>query len=92
MSLSSNITLLLIGAGISLAAAAIGSFLEYWLSLRTNGNNGRRRLPGCLFYVAGGLALAGIIALVGSFLFNGVIQPAHIVGVGLIFGFFLGFV
>lgn len=92
MSLSPNSTLLLIGTGIGLGIAAIGGFVEYWTSLRSKGNEAQHRLPGCLFYVAGGLALAGIIAIVASFLFNGSIGPALIVGAGVLGGFYIGFV
>ena len=42
-------------------------------------------------YVAGGLALAGIVALVASFLLSGGILPALILGAGVLGGFYVGF-
>ena len=91
MSLSSNLTLLLIGAGIGLGVAVIGGLAEYWTSRRSDGFAAQHRLPGCLFYVAGGLVLAGIIAVVASFLFKGGIWPALILGAGVLGGFYVGF-
>jgi hypothetical protein len=92
MSLSPNLTLLLAGAGIGFGCALVGAVTEYWFSLRGNGNRPQRRLPGCLFYIAGGLALAGVIAVVVSLFVIGDIRPALTLGAGLFGGFFLGFV
>lgn len=91
MGLSQNFTLLLIGTGIGLAFAVIGGFAEYWSSLRTNGSKVQHRLPGCLLYAAGGLALAGIIAMVASFYFSGSIGSALVLGAGVLGGFYIGF-
>ncbi len=91
MSVSPNLTLLLIGAGAGLTVALIGGLVEYWVSMRANGSAVQHRLPGCLFYVSGGLALAGIIAIAASVLFNRGIEPALVIGAGVLGGFYLGF-
>ncbi len=51
-----------------------------------------RRLPGCLLYVVGGLALAGIVSIVASLFSNGGIGPALILGAGVLGGFYVGFI
>ena len=92
MSLSPNLELFLIGSGIGLGIATLGGFTEYWISLRRDGYEGRRRLPGCLFYVIGGLAVAGIIAIATSILAGKGIMPALIMGAGVLGGFYTGFI
>lgn len=92
MSFSPNLTLLLSGAVIGLGTALLGGFIEYWFSLRPNGNQAQRRLPGCLFYFAGGLVLAGAASLLVSFFVYGAFRPALTIGAGVISGFFIGFV
>jgi hypothetical protein len=92
MSLSSNLTLLLIGSGIGLGVAVAGGFAEYWVSLRWEDSEAQQRLPGCLFYVIGGLAVAGIIGIATSFLLGKGIMPALIVGAGVLGGFYVGFI
>ena len=92
MSLSPNLELLLIGCGIGLGIAAVGGFTEYWISLRRDEYEGQQRLPGCLFYVVGGLAVAGIMAMATSVLAGKGIMPALIVGAGVLGGFYTGFI
>ena len=92
MSLSTDLTLLIAGAGIGLGIAIVGAFSEYWLSIRSSAADRPYQLPGCLLYVVGGLALAGIVSLVTSLLLNGSIKPALIVGAGVLGGFYVGFV
>ncbi len=92
MSLSPNLTLFLIGSGIGLGVAAIGGIAEYWVSLRGGDDERQRRLPGCLFYVIGGLAVAGVIGMVTSFLLGKGIMPALILGAGVLGGFYIGFI
>lgn len=91
MSLNTNLTLLIIGTGIGLGIALIGGVAEYWLSLRSDTADEPRKLPGCLLYVVGGLALAGLVSVIASFLFNGGIGPALILGAGVLGGFYVGF-
>jgi hypothetical protein len=84
MSLNTNLTLLIIGTGIGLGIALIGGVAEYWLSLRSDTADEPRKLPGCLIFVIGFLTLAGIVSTVASFLINGAIGPALILGAGVL--------
>ncbi len=92
MGLSTNLTLLIGGLGIGLGIALLGGVAEYRLSLRASADTGERRLPGCLLYVAGGLALAGIVSIAASLFSNGGIRPALVLGAGVLGGFYVGFI
>ena len=88
----SNGSLFLIGIGIGLSIAFIGGLVEYWLNLRPGVAQSESRRPGCLLYVAGGLAVAGIIAMIASAILNGGVGDALIVGAGVLTGFYSGFI
>lgn len=85
-----NTTLFVIGAGVGLVVAVAGAVVEYWLNLR-HAVDGQRTLPGCMLYVSGGLALAGVVALVASLLLTGGIRAALVMGAGVLGGFYAGF-
>jgi hypothetical protein len=91
MAESSNLTLFLIGLGIGIAVALVGGMVEYLLHLRRR-QGPRFGVPGCLVYTIGGLILAGIVALVMSFIMTGGIGPALLVGLGVMVGFYGGFI
>jgi hypothetical protein len=91
MSRETYLTLFLIGAAIGLALALAGAVAEYWSSLRPKSSSTQQRLPGCLLYAAGGLGLAGIIAIIASFILSGGIIPALIMGAGVLGGFYTTF-
>lgn len=78
---------LIIGAGV----AAIGGLIEYFLHLRRN-REPRFGVPGCLVYAVGGLGLAGLAAIVTSFIVSGSAVPALIMGAGVLTGFYGGFI
>jgi hypothetical protein len=79
------------GLAVGLALALAGAILEYWLGLRNRNSNPPRQLPGCLLYVAGGLALAGVVAVILSLILNGTVSPALQLGAGILGGFYIGF-
>jgi hypothetical protein len=83
-------TLALTGALIGLVIAAVGAAVEYRLHLRP-GAPPRSRVPGCLLYVATGLGLAGIVAIIASFVSTGSVWPALMMGAGVLAGFYSGF-
>ncbi|MDX1414845.1 MAG: hypothetical protein R3293_11690 [Candidatus Promineifilaceae bacterium] len=87
----SNLTLFLAGAGFGLGIALAGGLVEYWLSLRPGVERSFSQ-PGCLLFVTGGLALAGFIAIIASFVVDGGIGKALIVGAGVLSGFYTGFI
>ena len=89
--MGASLSLFLAGGAAGLAVAIVGGFLEYRLSLRSGARGPQQGLPGCLLYVAGGLGLAGIIALGASLLLSGGLLPALILGAGVLGGFYLGF-
>jgi hypothetical protein len=92
MSLSTNLTSLIIGAGIGLGIAVLGALVEYRLSLRSNAAAKTHHLPSCLLFVIGGLILASIASIVTSLILNVSIGPALILGAGMLGGFYIGFV
>ena len=77
---------------IGLVIAGGGGLLEYWLHLRPEAVNRRLRVPGCMLYTAGTLALAGIAAVVVSWLAVGTIRAPLILGAGVLSGFYSGFI
>jgi hypothetical protein len=85
-------SLFLTGAVIGLAIACGGGLLEYWLHLRPRSANGPLRVPGCMLYTAGVLALAGLVTLVVSWLVAGTIRKPVILGAGVLTGFYAGFI
>ena len=88
---SSNLTLFLIGLLIGGVVAVAGGLVEYGLHLRRN-REPRFGVPGCLVYTVGGLILAGVIALIASFVLTGGIGPALRMGLGVMAGFYGGFI
>ena len=91
MNLSSNLVLLIIGTGIGLGIAIIGAFSEYWRSFRSSTAKKPYQLPGCMLFVIGGLSMAGIVSLIISFFLIGSIEPALVLGAGVLGGFYVGF-
>jgi hypothetical protein len=89
--LHTNGSLFLIGIGIGLSIAFIGGLVEYWISLRPAVTEEPRRLPSCLLFTTGGLAIAGIAAMIVSIIFNGGVWEALIMGGGVLIGFYAGF-
>lgn len=89
--LSGDTTLFRLGLQAGLALSLIGAVIEYLLARRRTQSGFSRQLPGCLLYMAGGLALLGAIALLVSFILNGSIGPALFLGAGVLGGFYLGF-
>jgi hypothetical protein len=92
MSLNPNISLFLIGTAIGLGTALIGGLIDYWVNLRPDRPDRSDRLPSCLFFIAGGLVIGGLAAIIGSFLLNGGISNALIMGAGVLIGFYTGFI
>lgn len=90
MTESSNLTLFLIGLAIGGGVALLGGLIDYLLHLRRN-RAPRLGVPGCLVYMVGGLILAGIVALVVSLVTTGSATPALVMGVGVMVGFYAGF-
>lgn len=89
--MNTNILLFGIGLAVGVVVALVGGLLEYILHLRRN-RTPRFGVPGCLVYVAGGLILAGVVALIASIVLTGRIGPALIMGAGVLCGFYGGFV
>lgn len=87
----SNLTLFLIGVAIGVAVAIAGGLVEYVLHLRRN-REPRFGVPGCLVYMIGGLIVAGGLACIASFLITGGIGAALIMGLGVMAGFYGGFI
>jgi hypothetical protein len=86
-----NAILFVIGLILGIGVAAIGGLVEFFLHLRRN-REPRFGVPGCLVYTVGGLALAGLAAIVTSFIVAGSIVPALIMGAGVLTGFYGGFI
>lgn len=84
-------TYFLTGLGIGGFVALGGGLIEYVLHLR-RGQAPRSSVPGCLVYAIGGLVLAGIVAIAASFFLTGGIGPALVMGVGVMAGFYGGFI
>jgi hypothetical protein len=91
MAESSNLTLFLTGLAIGVAVALVGGLVEYGLHLRRQ-RGPRFGVPGCLVYTIGGLILAGIVALIVSWFMTGGIGPALVIGLGVMAGFYGGFI
>lgn len=91
MAETSNLNLFLIGLAIGVLVALLGGLIEYALHLRRN-REPRFGVPGCLVYTIGGLILAGFIALVASLVLTGGIGPALFMGLGVMAGFYGGFI
>lgn len=85
-----NTSLFLIGALIGFATAVVGAIVEYFVSLRRSSAE-ERRVPGCMLYVVGGLALTGIVALVASLVLTGGLRAALVMGLGVFVAFYLTF-
>jgi hypothetical protein len=88
---SSNLSLFLVGLAIGVAVALVGGLVEYALHLR-RGRGPRPGVPGCLVYAIGGLILAGVVAVIASLILTGSIGPALIIGLGVMAGFYGGFI
>ena len=65
--------------------------IDYWLGRRNKNSQQMSRLPGCMMYVAGGLGLVGLFAILISIIIVGTIVPAIILGAGVLGGFYTGF-
>lgn len=85
------ISLLLVGFGIGISIAVIGGAVDYWLSGRKNNPHQSKPFPGCLLFIAGAFGLIGLVALIISFILEGSIGPAIILGAGVLGGFYAGF-
>ncbi len=88
---TSNLTLFLIGLAIGVAVAVAGGLVEYVLHLRRD-RRPRFGAPGCLVYTIGGLILAGIIAMIVSWVITGGFAAALFTGLGVMAGFYSGFI
>ncbi len=88
---TSNLDLFLIGMAIGVVVALAGGLIEYALHLRRN-REPRFGVPGCLVYTIGGLILAGIIAIAASLVLTGGVGPALFMGLGVMAGFYGGFI
>lgn len=88
---TSNTTFFLIGLAIGVAAALVGGLVEYGLHLRRKGEP-RFGVPGCLVYTIGGFILAGVVAIVASIILTGGVGPALYMGLGVMAGFYGGFI
>ncbi len=86
-----NLTFFLIGGGIGLISAIVGAILDYFV-IQRRGEPERSELPGCMFIASGSLGFAGMVALLLALLFAGTIRVAVVMGLGVLSGFFLGFV
>lgn len=91
MTVSTNISLFVIGLAIGVSVSVLGGVIEYLLHLRRN-REPRFGMPGCLVYAVGGLILAGIAAIITSLVMTGRISPALIMGAGVLAGFYGGFI
>ena len=91
MDWSAGTTLFGGGALLGLAAALSGALIDYGLNLRRASTQKHNGLPGCIFYVVGGLVFTGIAALGASLLLTGGLRAALIVGAGVFAGFYAGF-
>lgn len=91
MAESSNLTFFLTGLAIGIVVALAGGMVEYFLHLRRR-REPRFGVPGCLVYTIGGLILAGIVAIIASLVLTGGIGPALFMGLGVMAGFYGGFI
>lgn len=91
MAETSNLTLFLSGLTIGIVVALAGGLVEYILHLRRN-REPRFGVPGCLVYTVGGLILAGVVAIFASLILTGGIGSALIMGLGVMAGFYGGFI
>lgn len=91
MTETSNLHLFLIGLAAGVGVAVVGGIIEYFLHLR-RANGPRFGVPGCLVYTIGGLILAGVVALGISLYLTGSAVPALFVGLGVMAGFYGGFI
>lgn len=91
MVLSSNLNLFLLGLALGAGVAVLGGLTEYFLHLRRD-REPFTGVPSCLLYTIGGLVLAGIIAIVASLILTGGIFPAIYMGIGVLAGFYAGFI
>jgi hypothetical protein len=91
VNLSSNSSLFLVGLGIGFLVALVGGAVEYRLHLRRD-QMPVARVPGCLLYTIAGLIFAGIVAVVASLFLTGGVWAALVMGVGVLAGFYGGFI
>lgn len=86
-----NNPIFVLGLQIGVGVAVVGALADYLLARRRNHAQTVRQLPGCLLYTGGGLALAGVLAILASLIFRGTIGPALSLGAGVLGGFYAGF-
>lgn len=91
MAESSNLTIFLTGLAIGVVVAVTGGLVEYALHLRRQ-RGPRFGVPGCLVYTVGGFILAGIIAMIASWVITGGFGAALFMGLGVMAGFYSGFI
>ncbi len=90
MVISQDVEVILIGFGIGFVSSILGAMLQYWFSRRSEKTE-TTRFPGFVFLISGLLGLIGLCVIVISF-FSGWTRYAVYTGVGVISGFFVGFV
>ena len=86
-----NLRFFLIGLLIGVVVSVAGGLVEYGLHLRRK-REPRFGVPGCLVYTVGGLIVAGAVALIASFVLTGGLGPALRMGLGVMVGFYGGFI
>ena len=92
LNLNVNISSFVTGIVTGLVVAIIGGFIDYRLNLKNEvASSEKRPLPGCMMYVAGFLGVAGIVAVIVSWIATGGIVPALVMGLGVLTGFYIGF-
>lgn len=87
MTITGNSTLFFVGLLVGVLVALAGGLVEYFLHLRRN-RTPFTGLPSCLLFAIGGLALAGIAALITSLIITGEAWPALVMGLGVMTGFY----
>lgn len=90
MVISQDVEVILIGLAIGFVSSVLGAMLQYWYYHRF-GKTRQENFPGIIFLVSGLLGLIGLSIIIISF-FTGWTKYAIYTGVGVVTGFFLGFI